>query len=208
MSEETLRRYTNIPALIYLLRKKAISLLDPASWDDSNDRYYLELYREKRRLRSILAACFTQSAETYHHWRVFADGSSGACIKFRHRELMRAVESTNCIRAEKVQYLTLSKLRRHKLKIDELPFLKRYAFQHESEFRIIFESTDRKITKLDLNIPLSCIESISINPWIHTDLFDQLKRVIWSIDGCIDIGIRRSSLIGNEQWKAYGESVS
>jgi hypothetical protein len=46
MSGDYLRRYTDLTALIYLLRKRKLTLLDPSSWDDSNDSYYLTLYKE------------------------------------------------------------------------------------------------------------------------------------------------------------------
>ena len=61
-------RYTDSPALVYLLKEQKVTLLDPQSWDDSNDSYYLRLYRERKRLQSVLALCFTQASETYHHW--------------------------------------------------------------------------------------------------------------------------------------------
>jgi hypothetical protein len=53
MSSAYLRRYTDLTALIYLLRKRRLTLLDPSSWDDSNDSYYLTLYKEKRKLNSF-----------------------------------------------------------------------------------------------------------------------------------------------------------
>ncbi len=56
MSGKYLRRYTDIPALIYLLSERKITLLDPQSWDDSNDSYYLSLYREKKNLKSVFGA--------------------------------------------------------------------------------------------------------------------------------------------------------
>lgn len=65
MTKTFLRRYTDLPALIYLLSERKLTLLDPKSWDDQNDAYYLELYREKKRLSSVLALCFTQASETY-----------------------------------------------------------------------------------------------------------------------------------------------
>src|SRR5713226_2636906 len=86
-----LRRYTDLPGLVYLLRKQCITLVDPQSWDDTNDSYYLTLYREKQQLASVLALCFTQVTDTYHHWRVFAAGASGVCISFRRKELLGAV---------------------------------------------------------------------------------------------------------------------
>jgi hypothetical protein len=74
------------------LKEKKITLLDPRSWDDSNDSYYLKLYQEKKGLQSVLALCFTRASETYHHWRIFADGSSGVCISFRRDKLLDAVK--------------------------------------------------------------------------------------------------------------------
>jgi hypothetical protein len=61
MSGDYLRRYTDLTALIYLLRKRKLTLLDPSSWDDSNDSHYLTLYKEKRKLKSVLALCFMQT---------------------------------------------------------------------------------------------------------------------------------------------------
>jgi hypothetical protein len=37
VAETYLRRYTDIPALVYLLAERKITLVDPQSWDDAND---------------------------------------------------------------------------------------------------------------------------------------------------------------------------
>src|SRR5215471_8920008 len=63
-----------------MLTEKRITLLDPETWDDKNDSHFLRLYRETNQLQSVLALCFSQHGETYHHWRVFASGASGICI--------------------------------------------------------------------------------------------------------------------------------
>ena len=101
---ELLRRYTNIPALIWLLTARKITLLDPASWDDKNDSHFLTLYREKKSLETVLALCFTQTSETYHHWRVFAEGSSGISITFDKDRLLSAMTKRAGVtaRAERV----------------------------------------------------------------------------------------------------------
>ena len=62
-----LRCYTNLPALLYLLRERKITLLDPETWDDKNDSHFLSVYREKKSFKCVLALCFTQVSETYHH---------------------------------------------------------------------------------------------------------------------------------------------
>ena len=68
--------------------------LDPESWDDSNDSHYLALYREKMDLKSVLVLCFTQANETYHHWPVFANGSSGVGIQIQACRTTRNRKST------------------------------------------------------------------------------------------------------------------
>lgn len=196
--KQPLRRYTNIPALIYLLRERKITLLDPASWDDKNDSHFLSLYREKRNLMSVLALCFTPAYETYHHWRVFADGSSGACTSFDQAKLLKAVKKQVGVTAKAVQYLTLADIRDMKVKTSALPFLKRSAYGDEREFRIIYESSTKKDGSLDVAIPLACIVRITLSPWIPAALSDHLKSTIKEIDGCGAMKVYRSTLISNE----------
>ena len=88
MPSSFLRRYTDLPALIYLLSHKQITLLDPEMWDDRNDSHYLRLYRDGKKVQTVLALCFMPAYETYYHWRVFAGGSGGACITLKRRELL------------------------------------------------------------------------------------------------------------------------
>jgi hypothetical protein len=207
VSSSYLRRYTDIPALVYLLRERRITLLDPMSWDDSNDSSYLTYYREKKGLMSVLALCFTQANETYHHWRVFANGPSGVCISFKRAQLLKVLESHPNIKAEAVRYFRLPQARRQSIPIEDLPFVKRYPFEGENEFRLVYESKAKKVRVLDIPIPLSCIYKITLSPWLNRSLSGHLKRTLRSIDGCSALKIRYSTLIGNEEWKTIGESA-
>ena len=208
MSDRPLRRYTNIPALIYMLSQRRITLLDPRSWDDKNDSRYLALYRKKKGLGSVLALCFSQSAETYHHWRVFANGPAGVCVRFRRVELLEAVRREVPVRCRSVTYLALADIRREAPRVRDLPFLKRVAFEDEDEFRIIYESGQRKLSKLDVAIPLSSVEKVTLSPWVHDDLWPDIKRVLNSIKGCRSLRVVRSTLISNEEWQRHGESAA
>jgi hypothetical protein len=208
VTKEFLRRYTNLPALLYLLRERKITLLDPAFWDDKNDSYFLMLYREKKQLKSVLALCFTPAFETYHHWRVFADGSSGACITFDRDRLLNAVKKQPGVTAKAVQYLTLNDIRDVNVKARNLPFLKRSAYGDEREFRIIYESQVEAHNTLNIDVPLACIERITLSPWIPAVLSDHVKGTIREMDGCQSLKVFRSTLISNERWKALGDSAS
>lgn len=205
MAKDYLRRYTDIPALIYLLSERKLSLLNPESWDDSNDSHYLAVYKQKKRLKTVLAACFTQADETYHHWRVFAGGASGVCITFHREALLKAVRSEDGIKSRTVKYLKLNAIRTKTLRVTDLPFRKRYAFEHENEFRIIFESRESELQHLDIPISLSCIDKITLSPWINLKLSSRLIRLLSQIEGCKKLRIRRSTLIGNEVWKRKGD---
>jgi hypothetical protein len=208
MMNKFLRRYTNIPALIYLLRERKITLLDPASWNDKNVSHYMALYREKKSLKTVLALCFTQATETFHHWRVFADGSSGICIRFKRAELMKAVTRESGVRGKVVEYLKIEENRKRKLKTDDLPFLKRIAYEDESEFRVIYESKVARKNSLDIAIPRSSIDRIILSPWIPPALRDHVKSTIREIPRCHSLDIARSTLISNEQWKELGEDAT
>ena len=202
-----LRRYTDLPSLVYLLREECITLVDPQSWDDTNDSHYLTLYREKQRLASVLALCFTQVTETYHHWRVFANGSSGVCISFRRKELLGAVKRHGGVRARQVRYLKIDQLEGKPLVARDLPFLKRYPFEHENEFRLLYETHAKRQQTIDIPIPLSCIDRITLSPWLRNKLSSPIKDLLWSIPGCGKLKIVRSTLISNEEWKQAGEAA-
>ena len=178
MSGGYLRRYTELPSLIYLLTEKKLTLLDPQSWDDRNDSHYLTLYRRKLNLKSVLALCFTTDDETYHHWSVFARGSGGVRIEFKRNEFVAALKAHPDIRVGKVKYLKLDERRRKPApKVKELPFLKRYAFRHETEFRAIYASKTEDRKSLDVPIDPAHIARITLCPWIHPVLSDHAANV-------------------------------
>jgi hypothetical protein len=207
MSTDYLRRYTDIPSLVSILTERKITLLDPSTWDDKNDSRFIELYKDRQGLQSVLGLCFTQADETYHHWRVFANGSAGVCIKFDRAAFIKAVKQTDHIRMGTVRYLTLTEIRDEELELSDLPFLKRYPFQDENEFRLIHESRDKELPALDVPIPLSCIDRITLSPWMHKALSTNVKNVLRSIKGCTNLDIARSTLIKNEEWYNRGKTA-
>ena len=61
MSEGFLKRYTELPYLLYALRTKKLTLMNPAAWEDRNDAYFLMRYQERQDCGSVLALCFTRA---------------------------------------------------------------------------------------------------------------------------------------------------
>src|SRR6266403_486152 len=134
MAQE-LRRYTDLSRLFYLLAERKLTLLDASGWDDRNDRYCLRRYREAKGHKSVLALCFVQSSERYHLWKVFGAGASGVRIKFKRKALLKAMDKVPGVLHEAVKYLTLKELA-GPFSMDRLPFVKRYGFLEEEEYRL------------------------------------------------------------------------
>ena len=208
MAIPDLRRYTELPSLVYMLAHRRLTLLDQSSWDDKNDSYFLSLYREKRKLKSVLALCFTRASETYHHWRIFAPGSAGVCVQFDTTKLMKScMSSVDGMRAETVQYLTLPKIRAKRLRIETLPFLKRAAFEAEDEVRMLWESDSEEKKSLPVPFKLDAIKRITLSPWVHPILGTQVIGLLKSIKGCEKLKFVKSTLIGNAEWMERGEAA-
>ena len=203
-----LRRYTDLPGLLHLLTTKQITLLDPMTWDDRNDSFFMSLYKDRKYLKSVLALCFSQSPETYHHWRVYSNGPAGACIVFNRKSLLRSLTSVAGVSTGHVKYLTLKAAERRTFDVDELPFVKRNGFKPETEFRALFVSKKEEKFSLQVPIEVAAIRSISLSPWMHGSLANSTIAAIRAIDGCKKLRVSRSTLISNEKWKALGRNAS
>lgn len=201
--ETLLRRYTELPYVIDYLHTETLALLNPASWDDRNDSFYIDEYARRANVRSVYALCLASCAETYHHWRVFSHGSGGACIQFKPEEFFGAIEKVDGLQAKEVQYKTINDLRLRCPNLDELPFLKRYAFQHEGEFRIFYATKVEGPQIHRIPMPRSAVDRIILSPWLPEAVAKQVKQTLKAIPGCSNVKIYRSTLIENESWKKF-----
>lgn len=206
--ESSLRRYTELPYVIDFLQTKKLALLSPASWDDRNDSYYIEKYAQIKGLKSVYALCLAEAPETYHHWRVFSHGSGGACIEFDKALLAKNAQKIAGLRAEEVKYETTKNLRSIKLNTQELPFLKRYAFIDEKEFRLFIGSNENGAPVYRLPLPLNTIKRITLSPWLPKSVVKEVKKTLNAIDGCKSLKIYRSTLVENEDWKKLADKVA
>lgn len=206
--EQSLRRYTELPYLIDYLQTKELVLLNPATWDDKNDSYYIEQFARANGYKSTYALCLADASETYHHWRVFSHGGSGVCIEFDREKLLSAVRAIPDLRAEGVQYKTIDALRSSAPLQDDLPFLKRHAFIDEREFRLFYGSQEKGTPVLRIPVPLSCIKRITLSPWLTKSVVDHVKQTLKSIKGCGSLKIYKSTLVDNENWKKFAGGTS
>ena len=195
-----LRRYTDLTAAIDLLTKRRLTLLDPATWDDRNDSYFLRYYTEKSDNRSVLVLCLSTVGETYHHWRVFCGHPSGVCLEFFRQPLLDAVGKQEGIRHGPVSYRTLDKIAEKPPTLSRLPFLKRYAFRHELEYRLIFASKTADSRAHSLPTGLDVLHGVTLSPWMPPTLLESTRKLLSSIPGCENIPVNRSELINNKRW--------
>jgi hypothetical protein len=205
-----LRRYTDLSTLFYLLAERKLTLLNPSGWDDRNDSYCLRQYGKAKGHNAVFALCFVQSSERYHLWKVFGAGASGVRIKFKRKAFLEAADKVPGLRHGQVQYLTLKKLE-DSFKADRLPFLKRYGFLGEDEYRLVYGSEKhyKHLPKFDIDIRPDCIESVKLNPWLDADLFEHVKNALRKVDSCWrGLKVEHSSLIDNERWREFADRIS
>ena len=203
-----LRRYTSIAAVIDILRRKELPLLDPQSWDDRNDRHFMALYKESKKLGGLYGLCAATCTETYHHWRVFTHTADGACIEIRRAPLEERLTALPGVRFGDIDYLILGEIDKlTKDDRDRLPFVKRYGFKPEEEYRIIAETDEAQRPALSLDFPVSLIGRIHLNPWLPQPIAESLKSQLREIPGCSKLSIARSLLIESGRWKAAGDKI-
>ncbi|WP_115720626.1 DUF2971 domain-containing protein [Gallaecimonas mangrovi] len=202
-SLKLLHRYTDLAALLDILTHQRLVLLDPGHWDDKNDVYFMSIYKQKRQLNTLLALCFTTKYETYHHWSVFSHGSSGVCIRFHRDALVSAFEGLG-LRWGEVQYKEMRDS--DALQLEEVPFLKRYPYRDEKEFRVIFESKTAQAVKA-VPFPISAIERVVLSPWLPEPLVATIKNTLKSIDGCQHLKVYRTTLLSNDNWRRKVEDL-
>lgn len=202
METKTLKRYTNLASLISILKNKELTLLDPSKWEDKNDSHYLWRYAEKKRVESIFALCFTSESETSHHWKTFSHGSDGVCIKIHSEPFKKHIDSLGGILHGEVKYKLIEEIESQTFTVDELPFLKRYPFRDEAEYRVLLTKTaSSKFKTYSIEFDTSLISSVTLSNSLPKPLQAPIVDLIRSIEGCSNLRITRSTLNENSRWK-------
>jgi len=129
-----LQRYTNLPSALHISQEKCLTLLSPNNWDDRNDAFYIEEFRHRINAKSVLALCFSESKQTYHHWRVFAAGSDGVCIEFNKTKLLEEIDSDKEFIHRSIEYRKLKLAEKFGIKRKDIPFVKRRQYKAEREY--------------------------------------------------------------------------
>ena len=197
-----LRRYTELSFAIEYLATERLALLSPDTWDDRNDAHNLDVFVQRTPgVSNAYALCMTEAPETYHHWKIFSPGTSGVCILFNKKLLVEAAKRASSVQAKRVQYKQLSDLDNVVLKAEAIPFMKRYAFRDEREFRLVRTSNKNKGRTFPISVPRSAIVAVILSPWIPYDVAVKVGQTLRKIEGCSKLDVKHSTLVANQKWK-------
>lgn len=200
--------------MLDILQNATLTLVDPKSWEDKNDIFFMELYKEHSGYKSVLALCFcgwnNYDAEKYHVWKTYSGSTSGVCIQFESDKLISYLNPFKEIRYRMVEYLTIKKLREKwkEKSLEDLPFMKRLAYNCDSEFRIIYRTNNLEECLFHLPIKLDCISKITLNPWILEPVDESVKNFIHKIKEYEHIKLVNTTLLEYADWKKYGDKIA
>lgn len=197
-----LTRFTTLPVLLDLLQRKKLTLLDPKSWEDKNDSEIILAYKRRKKIKNLFAICLSYGDETIHHWKTFANGSSGCLIEFDAQKLFSVIDKIPGIKHKKVAYKKLSEVekKKSKVKFDDIPFTKRWPYRCEEEYRIILENDETDAKHFDIEIPLEVIRRITINQQMPDKIYETIKNYLKELKGNPESKIYRSTLFENKRW--------
>lgn len=205
MADKHLRRYTTLPNLLDILITSEITFSNPDNWDDKNDQYGMKIYKDKKALKTLLALCFTQGKESYHHWRVFCGKDDGVCIHFNRELFLPIFKPRDGFKKNDMQYMKSDNLDKIPPPlVKNLPFLKRKGYIGEQEYRIIYENRE-KMSEKRMRFDINSIKKIRINPWVSDKGYEAIKETIITLPGCQKLKgiISKSGLVTSDVWKRY-----
>ena len=130
------------------------------------------------------------------------------CIEFHRGNLIDKFKTQNGFLHGYVEYVLLKDLRQYPPAFDDLPFIKRFAYQGESEYRFIFTSTEKEKKIEYISIDIDDIKQIVINPWVESPVYESMRLTIAETSGWKKVKMRKSTVTKNDVWgKACEKAV-
>jgi hypothetical protein len=196
---DRLTRYTSLPVLLDMLKRKRLVLLDPSSWEDKNDADIVLEYKRRRKVQSLFAICFSYGDETIHHWKTFANGISGCSIDFDPIKLINLLETISGVKFGPVIYRKIKELRDNTISLESIPFTKRWPYRCEEEFRILWESRD-EAPSYEIEFDLRLIRKITISQHMPNQIYQTIREYLRDTFKNPDQRISRSTIYQNKIW--------
>ena|ERR1700677_980105 len=193
-----INRFTTIPFLLDMLARKKLVLPDPRKWKDENDTELVTEYMKNKGQPNVFALCFLTGGETIHHWDTFASGTDGCCIEF---DLAKMEKLLNGFR-KNIKYGTVQYFRKEKVPkdyLEKIPFIKRWPYRCENEFRIVWIGKT-KHEYVEIPIDLSIINKITLSGKLPCDVFCTMHQAINLLAKPFHIEVNPSTIYRNEEW--------
>jgi hypothetical protein len=201
-----LYRYISRKRLYDLFKKRKNVLVIPSKWDDPYeglvakyiDKCRNNSHKQNSTRYSAFAQCWTTENRSDAMWRIYCGGSVEDSVRIRTslKKIEQSIKSSMMINGYccigKVKYLSDSELKRSTLEIsDGMPssrgiakilLLKRRAFRHEKEARLIHIAVDESLEgkglfSYQIN-PHDLIDQVMLNPRISQPCAASLKKEI------------------------------
>lgn len=170
------------------------------SWDDRNDRVAIEQYERHCDGNRCYALCMTSGSETYHHWKIFTSGIGGVCLKLDRRILLDHLGTIQNATLRDIQYWSLNEFKASELDVNDIPFIKRYAYRDEKECRLVLVN-DQDSPTLQLELPRDAIKGIILNPWVDEDTAIAMKEVLRTAAKNPELKVNRTELLNSARWQ-------
>jgi hypothetical protein len=185
-------RFISFECLVELLIDNALVLVKTKLWEDPYENYLSKctVYSNNIEVNldlqdQIFGQCWTMTSESDALWRIYSDDKKGIRIKTTIRKLQNATYKMGQTYLGKVTYNTKEAIKKHfssiikgdtLLKTNfliESLLLKRTAFEHEKEVRVLYMvdtgSIDRtKMVEKFKIIPNDFIDDILLDPRIDS----------------------------------------
>ena len=204
-----LNRYTTLPVLLDVLKKRKLTLLDPRLWEDRNDAELMLEFKRRMKVKNLFVLCFASGDETVHHWKSFSAGSSGCVIEFDAPGLFKAFDQVPGLQRGRVKYVKLPELEGANKKVialDAIPFTKRWPYRCEEEYRVLV-TTDEDLAYYEVPIGIDTIRRITISQQMPESVFQTIKEHLKDLNQNPEGKVNRSTLFENKRWiKAFRNS--
>lgn len=201
-----INRFIELEHVYDMLQNKRLIFPTHHSWDDKNDVELINEYQKRKGIKKIFLYCCLNESETIHHWEYFfkREGKKdavGCCVEFKREELISCLKKEvkrkgGKFRHAKVKYKKIGEIDSSKIQIGDMPFIKRWPYRYEKEYRLIWEGEDSediiKIKSAELlqwRFDLSIIKRITVSGKISEEEFKSIKEKIlgFSGGGCIEV---------------------
>ena len=98
-----------------------------------------------------------------------------------------------------VKYRRIKSIEENPIKIDQMPFRKRYPYRIEKEFRVIWEGTTNK-KYIEIDIDLNSIIKITISQNMPNDIYHTIVDLLRSEINDPERKINRSTVFESKRW--------